>query len=469
MNNPKVPPSARIVNYHPTLGNISAKVYADTEHNDLARTSPLDIDDWFLREFHLAKDGGRALYLYHNGRYHGDTEITLKEFLVEFMRTSGQADKWNSRLEHNVLEGLRSDWRTKPLLARPPRGVFNLANGIYDIYTNKFTPHTPEFVSTFQLPIIYDPTIKDDTWEQCINKWFQPDCPNLVLDMLLWFMCPWIKSHKMIMLYGEGSNGKSMFVNSVQELLGQQNILRHELQSFVGSKGEYYVAQCQGKLLNIGSDIPSREIRESGVIKSLISNEPVPARHPSKRPFTVDPWLRFIFAMNEIPVFEDITDGMRRRQLFFGFKNKFTVDEELERKISNDLASDRAKSGLLNTLLARFDELDSFGFASVIPASCLEIKATADTISDPILAFIHERIRYVEGTVTTNAELISSWNDWKIGYPSHKTKLIRSAQFLARLRKSLDKRKIVIGDKESGKRGIGGIALITEQDYEDSL
>jgi putative DNA primase/helicase len=89
---------------------------------------------------------------------------------------------------------------------------------------------------------------------------------------------------KCLLLYGEGSNGKSVLYRVINELLGKENISSYSIPQLTDkSKGEYYTVNLQNKLLNFCSDTKGA-FDDTGVFKMLVSGEKVTGRHPAGRP-----------------------------------------------------------------------------------------------------------------------------------------------------------------------------------------
>lgn len=421
MSSAKVAPTRTIVKSLPGLGEVSAGIYIDSPHNDRNRTKPLPIGEWFRRELHIARDGGRLIYLHHKGCFrHGAREI-VEAMLPDFLCTIENGDKWTDRLAHSVIEYLRA---TSPLLwEKPPRGQLNVLNGILNTETLELSEHTPKFLSTFQIPVIYNPNAKGTAWADQIKAAFEDDCIPLAYQMFAWSLMPHVKADNLIMLYGpEGSNGKSMHLDGWEHFIGKENVIRQELQSLVGSKSEYYIAALHGKLLCIGSDIPSKKLMNTGELKALISNERMIGRHPAGRPFNFDPFVRLVFAMNKIPQSLDITNAYFRRLRIVPFYKTFRPDPGRKAEIMAKLVDPQELSSLLNSVLPFMHGLtgvEEFGLDE--PVSCKDEKTRLMEQSDPIYGFIAERVRSVgmtiddvEGTWVTNVDLLRAWNDWSL-------------------------------------------------------
>ena len=69
------------------------------------------------------------------------------------------------------------------------------------------------------------------------------------------------------MLYGEGQNGKSTFINLIKKFLGEKNVSNVPIQKL--ERDKFAVASLHGKLANLHSDLPKTALREASVFKQL--------------------------------------------------------------------------------------------------------------------------------------------------------------------------------------------------------
>ena len=104
---------------------------------------------------------------------------------------------------------------------------------------------------------------------------------------------------KAFILYGKSNSGKSVFLNLISSLCGEENISNIELQNLSIEK---YTAELFGKLVNICSELPDNEIRDTGIFKALVSEtDKVTARKVYGQPFSFYNKAKLIFATNNLP------------------------------------------------------------------------------------------------------------------------------------------------------------------------
>ena len=86
-----------------------------------------------------------------------------------------------------------------------------------------------------------------------------------------------MKLEKCLVLYGSGKNGKSVFVDIVEALLGKENISHESLSDMCGENGDRSRANLSGKLLNTCSDVAPNAF-SGDIFKRIASGEPISTR-----------------------------------------------------------------------------------------------------------------------------------------------------------------------------------------------
>jgi P4 family phage/plasmid primase-like protien len=115
-----------------------------------------------------------------------------------------------------------------------------------------------------------------------------------------------------LMLFGSGSNGKSVAMDVISSLFPEGSVASVSPQSF---DDDYHAAHLSGKLVNICAETPSVEISRTDRFKAVVSGDPIVARLPYRQPFTMRPRCGHIFAANELFSTRDSTPGFWRRFL----------------------------------------------------------------------------------------------------------------------------------------------------------
>ena len=316
-----------------------------------------------------------------------------KESLVSFL---GDAAKKLSvpeiRSEHwRFRDSLLKQFLSTAYLPEPIRQgdvtLINFRNGTLEIAANGWNlrEHRREDFLTYQLPFDFNESATAPMWVAFLDR-VQPDqsCQKVLAEYIGYCFTRGLKLEKVLLLYGGGANGKSVFCDVISALLGDENISHYSLSSLSEPNG-YFRARLANKLLNYGSELDSR--LQTDNFKQLASGERIQARLPYGQPFELRDYAKLAFNCNELPKDVEHSEAYFRRFLVIPFEVTIPENErdaELADKIiANEL------SGVLTWVLAELRRLlDQREFT----ASDAAKKAIADyrRESDSVALFIEE-------------------------------------------------------------------------------
>jgi putative DNA primase/helicase len=291
------------------------------------------------------------VYLY-NGAYWKRLESeTLQTFLGESAEKMG-IDKFDARLcffrEHLLKQFLAVGHLQKPE-TRSGIVAINLKNGTFEIrpeLTVLRCPNRSDFI-TYQLPFEYDPQAEAPLFKDYLNK-VQPDKErqNILAEYLGYVFTNTMKLEKTLLLYGTGANGKSVFFEIVNALLGFENVSSYSLQNLT-RHDSYQRAELANKLVNYASEINGN--LEASIFKQLVSGEPVEARQIYGKPFTMTRYAKLIFNCNELPKDVEQSNAYFRRFLIVPF-DVTIPEQEQDRELSHKIIQNEL-SGVFNWVL----------------------------------------------------------------------------------------------------------------------
>jgi putative DNA primase/helicase len=194
------------------------------------------------------------------------------------------------------------------------------------------TSHSPLFGFSFILEAEYRPDVDTST----IDNWFaslvKPEDVVLLSEIPAYCLLYNENWQTMFMLFGEGSNGKSLYMRLLTKMLGEDNVSHIPLQDFQ-SENRFATIDLLGKLANIYADIPKEALHDTSLIKAISGEDKVPAERKFKDRFFFEPKAKFIFSANVLPLINDDTFAFWRRWILLEFPNKFPKNPEFEQKI----------------------------------------------------------------------------------------------------------------------------------------
>lgn len=212
-----------------------------------------------------------------------------------------------------------------------------------------------------------------------------------------------IKLEKCLLLNGSGANGKSVFFDIINALLGKENISNFSLSNLSEENNR---ALISNKLLNYGSEI--RGNIEADIFKQLVSGEPVQCRLKYGNSFILYDYAKLCFNCNELPKDVEHNEAFFRRFLIIPF-NVTIPEKERNPELANQIISSEL-SGIFNWVLEGLSRLVKTKKFTESKAAMLALKEYKQQ-SDSVYLFLDE-FQYVKST--TNSYLVKQL------YPSYK-------------------------------------------------
>jgi putative DNA primase/helicase len=306
----------------------------------------------------LCKKNG-FIYLF-NGAYWNEIDKEQFQFFIGKVALKMGVDKFRGKI-HTFKEDLYKQFLSDSYLPTPKRDknsvLINLQNGTFELKANsqKLRDFQQKDFITHQLPFEYDPEAKAPLFKKYLSEVLPDNDKQRVLAEYcgyIFIRSSVLKLEKMLILYGFGANGKSVFFEIINELLGIENVANYSLKSLTNDNG-YFRAKIANKLVNYASEINGK--LETDVFKQMASGEPIEARLPYGEPFTINEYAKLIFNCNTLPKEVEHTNAFFRRFLIIGFDVTIPEDKqdkELAKKIiQNEL------SGVFNWILEGLQRL----------------------------------------------------------------------------------------------------------------
>lgn len=242
----------------------------------------------------------------------------------------------------------------------PDPRLLNVMNGLFDIRTMELRPHTPEYLSTYRVNASYLPGASCPRFNRFINEVLvndggSPD--NEVISVLQEFtglcLLPKIILHKGAILYGGGSNGKSVYESVTDEFLkGHVSYVHFESIS----QDVFATSDLAGALLNISSEISANAVLQDSQVKTIISGGTIRAQRKNQQAFDFRPVAKYIITANNLPRSSDKSFGFFRRFLIIPFNQTFLSEKEIQQLPEDDRQYYKvAEPNLEETL---FNEMD---------------------------------------------------------------------------------------------------------------
>lgn len=229
----------------------------------------------------------------------------------------------------------------------------NVHNGTLELRVDgsvTLREHRKEDLFTYTLPYSYDANAECPLWQKFLERVLpEAKAQQVLAEFIGYCLMPRHSLEKMLWLYGDGQNGKSVTLEIIEALLGSFNVSYLSLSDLTND--EVKRAGIEGKMLNISHE-SGKEVN-ANVLKQLTSGERVLIKYLYRDPYETMNYGKFIAAFNMLPRAE-ITFGYFRRLIIIPYLVTITEEEK------DDRLADKLKlelPGILNWVLGALANL----------------------------------------------------------------------------------------------------------------
>lgn len=261
--------------------------------------------------------------------------------------------------------------------------LLNCENGTYDLPLERFREAQRSDYLTKVMPVRYDPDAMCPKWEQFLYEVFCGD-DNLIdyiRKIMGYCLTGSVQEHTFFILYGDGLNGKSTFINVMSHILGPY-AMDTPTQTIVSKKNSGVpndVARLKGSRMVTCIESAQTSRMDEAIIKKFSSNDKLTARFLHKEYFEFMPTFKVFLTTNHKPSVVGTDRGLWRRMKLIPFD--YTVaddklDKDLEIKLINE------SSGILNWMISGYHkwQKEGLGGCRAVERATAEYRAEEDVL-----------------------------------------------------------------------------------------
>ncbi|MBR2681256.1 MAG: bifunctional DNA primase/polymerase [Exiguobacterium sp.] len=211
-----------------------------------------------------------------------------------------------------------------PEIEQSPPQLIAFENGVLNIDTMELLPFTPDMVIPNIIPHEWNVDAKSAAVDQVFENISCGDVGMMlnlteVIGLAMYRSC---KFALCPILLGEGSNGKSTYIDMVRKVLGKPNVSALHPRD-IGKR--FQAGQLVGKLANLGDDISNEYVDGDACasIKAIAAGNEIYTDVKGGDGFTFSPYCLSVFSANKFPRLADTSYGMMRRLFPMGFHADF--------------------------------------------------------------------------------------------------------------------------------------------------
>jgi putative DNA primase/helicase len=323
-------------------------------------------------------------YVYMDGFYQSLGDVLIKKAVKERLQ-----DEYHKNRAIEVIDYIKAS--TYTTRREEPPNLLLLDNGVLDLSKDPFElkPHSPKYMFFNKIPIKYDPEADCPNIKKFMREITNSEEDVIILEETLGF-CLYREYliAKALMLVGDGSNGKSTFLNLAKTFLGHKNVSGRSLQDL--ELHRFAKADLHSKLANIYADLSDKALQSTGTFKMLTGRDLISAEKKFQHTFHFANYAKLMFSANKVPEANDDSSAFFRRWIIIVFPKAFT-GSNADPYILEKLTTEIELSGLLNLALAGLKRLLKTGQFSHSKTT-EEVKEDYVRKSSPTAAFLMDCI-----------------------------------------------------------------------------
>ena len=343
--------------------------------------------------------------------------------------------------------------------------LINFKNGVLNLDTLELKEHSPEYGFKSVLPFDYDPDAQCPEFRKMLSNVCSgdPEKQNVLMEFLGYGISndeP--KADKILVLTGEGQNGKSRFLNVWKALGGTGT----RYLSATDVMNPFMLQRLDGGLFNIMEELPSFQKKEFWeLMKHLTTGGQLTVSRKFKDPYEFHNKAKMIMTCNTLPQGAEQNHGYFRRLLIVPFEARFSsengnIDKDIDaRVIANEM------SGVANIAIKMYHRLKAnnyeFTKSKAVDKTLADYRESVDSVqrwfeehveldrTEAADGALDSFVNDDEGCYLILEELSNNYSNW---CQSNRERPVSTRQFTSRLIQYLvDTKKISFDDRINPK------------------
>jgi putative DNA primase/helicase len=299
-----------------------------------------------------------------------------------------------------------------------------LNNGVLNIHTKEFSPHSPDFYFDSFVNVDYDVNATEcPDFIQYLNSTFNDDKETIVNIIRLggYLIDTSCAAERMFLFDGNGANGKSILINTFKMFFSPDQISPLSL--------DVMASNSFSKELLIKSRVnfcaeQKKAYLDSEELKKIITGDEIEINRKFKISLSFTPKTKIIVACNGLPKFNDTTHAIYRRMILVKFSNQYLTETEYKNiknpvracaflKDINLMEKIKAeKSAILNLFIGGLIDLRKNNYQFIESKSSLAFMNEFKRDSDTVREFLEENYEVSEDNPTSVRAVYNHYRYW---------------------------------------------------------
>lgn len=304
-----------------------------------------------LEQFSFISYGDKernTVYIYEDGIYIPFGKQRIWKYLEQNLQAQATVT-----LKNEVFDNIYSSTLFDKLPEMPAE-LCCLENGVLNVLTRDFKPHSSEQTFFQKLPIKYEPTKICPQVEKFLQSIVKPEDLKTIQKWIGYCLLRDYRYASLLMLNGSGANGKSTFLRLIKMFLGPENVVSIPIQEI--EEDPFSIISLKDKMANIFADLPSKALQTTSMLKGLTGEDNFSANQKFKERMSFVSYAKLMYSCNKLPSIPEDNEAIWRRLILIEFPNTFPREQQ-DVQLLKKLINPDELSGLLNYALEGLKQL----------------------------------------------------------------------------------------------------------------
>ena len=290
--------------------------------------------------------------------------------------------------------------------------TINVQNGYIDLSSGELHEHDQDKMFSKITNVEYSNKMRPDAWLDFLNDIFDgdEDLIRYIQKALGYSLTGSAEEQIMFILLGNGRNGKSLFVNTIAEMLGDysKNTQAETLMEKKGDKINNDVARLNDTRFVTSTEPNQGFVFDEGLVKQMTGDDKVSARFLHQEFFEFDVKFKIWLATNHRPIVKGTDDGIWRRLITIPFDVQIPV-HKVDKKLKFKLM--REAPAILEWMVEGCLLWQKEGLEN-LPRKIKEANADYRFEMDPVQSFIEEQCIIGDDFEENGSTLYEAYTKW---------------------------------------------------------
>lgn len=341
------------------------------------------------------------MYVYTNGYYKLVSDNEMKAFIKQYIPYQLRKSRDINEVYLDLITEMKfvnyEDLNSN-------EDIINFQDGILNIRTMEFMPHSPDIYSTVQIPAKYSEIQEAEFEAPVFEKYLLTLCNGDMEIYKLLLQCLGIaisnvygfRTKKALFLVGKGNTGKSQLKKIAEYLIGNENISNIDLKKV---NEQFGMSSLYQKRLAGCNDMSYQRVEDMSIFKQLTGGDAIEIEFKHKNSFSFLFKGFLWFNCNKLPRFGGDTGKWVYERIMPVYCNNVIPREKQDPTLFEKMLKE--KNSILKNAIMELNKVVNNNYKFIEPSNMQVERDKYEIENNTLLTFINECCYIKEDTMVT--------------------------------------------------------------------